>query len=283
VSGSGLQTEPKPPSSRTPDPAADAGIMPRELEVLPLVAEGLQNEEIAGGLGVGQQTVRNHRGIFRKLGAGNRTQMTREARARGDTPLMARFCFTSPLSRLAGRTERDLLLRALVEPMFPSVRRARIDGVGLSLSHAGQTQRADLVPTVADAAIHLASGTALVATLLLPWTQHGNVSLLTGNQLAGFLLTNGHHLAAISIYALAAGGCVVMAAAASQHVLVRAVRAVVAASTTVGLLFVATLGPLPIDRWGAAPTLACGGAAAVLAAELRVLLRRPVERHALMP
>jgi DNA-binding NarL/FixJ family response regulator len=71
-------------SSRAPDPAAEAGITPRELEILPLVAEGLQNKEIAGQLGVSEQTVRNHlSSIYRKLGASNRTQMTREAQARG--------------------------------------------------------------------------------------------------------------------------------------------------------------------------------------------------------
>lgn len=71
-------------SSRAPDPAAEAGITPRELEVLPLVAEGLQNKEVAARLSVSEQTIRNHlSSIYRKLGSTNRTQMIREARSRG--------------------------------------------------------------------------------------------------------------------------------------------------------------------------------------------------------
>ena len=74
-------------SSRAPDPAREAGITQREREVLPLVAEGLQNKEIALRLGVSEQTVRNHlSSIYRKLGAGNRTQVTREALRRGILP-----------------------------------------------------------------------------------------------------------------------------------------------------------------------------------------------------
>jgi hypothetical protein len=151
------------------------------------------------------------------------------------------------------------------------------------LSHATPAAgtRTNQFPTVADAAIHLACGTALVVTLLLPWTQRGNASLLSGNQLAGFLLKNGHGAAAIAIYGLAACGCLVMAAAASQHVVVRAATAAVVASIMAGLLVVA-LGPLPIDRWGAAPALGAGGAAAVLVVELRCLLRRSLEGHAIM-
>ena len=71
-------------ASRAPDPAREAGLTPRELEVLPLVAEGLQNRELASRLGVSEQTVRNHlSNIYRKLGARNRTEMAAEARRRG--------------------------------------------------------------------------------------------------------------------------------------------------------------------------------------------------------
>jgi len=71
-------------AAAAPSPAARAGLTPRELEMLPLLAEGQRNKEIALQLGVGDQTVRNHLSrMYRKLGAGNRTQMIAEARRRG--------------------------------------------------------------------------------------------------------------------------------------------------------------------------------------------------------
>ena len=71
-------------ASHVPDPAGDAGLTPREVELIPLIAEGLQNKEIAVRVGVSEQTVRNHlSNTYRKLGAHNRTQMLAEARRRG--------------------------------------------------------------------------------------------------------------------------------------------------------------------------------------------------------
>jgi two-component system response regulator DegU len=71
-------------ASRAPDPAFEARLTSRELELVPLVAEGLRNREVASQLGVSEQTIRNHlTNIYRKLGATNRTQMTAEARRRG--------------------------------------------------------------------------------------------------------------------------------------------------------------------------------------------------------
>jgi DNA-binding NarL/FixJ family response regulator len=71
-------------AAHAPDPALEARLTSRELEVLPLIAAGLRNREVASKLGVSEQTVRNHlTNMYRKLGATNRTHMTAEARRRG--------------------------------------------------------------------------------------------------------------------------------------------------------------------------------------------------------
>lgn len=71
-------------AERAPDPAREAGLTPRELDILPLIAEGLLNKEIADLLGISLQTVKNHASsISRKLGVPNRTRMVAEARRRG--------------------------------------------------------------------------------------------------------------------------------------------------------------------------------------------------------
>ncbi len=65
----------------TPDASA---LTPRELEVLRLLARGLQNKEIAAELGIGGRTVKFHTGsLYRKLGAGNRTEAVALAAQRG--------------------------------------------------------------------------------------------------------------------------------------------------------------------------------------------------------
>jgi LuxR family maltose regulon positive regulatory protein len=56
----------------------------RELEVLPLLAEGLTNDEIAARLYLSLHTVKAHaRNIYGKLGVGSRTQAAARARALG--------------------------------------------------------------------------------------------------------------------------------------------------------------------------------------------------------
>jgi LuxR family maltose regulon positive regulatory protein len=56
----------------------------RELEVLPLIAEGLTNEEIAARLFLSLHTVKVHaRNIYAKLAVTNRTQAVARARALG--------------------------------------------------------------------------------------------------------------------------------------------------------------------------------------------------------
>jgi len=59
-------------------------LTPRELEVLQLVAQGLQNKEIATELVISQRTVKFHvSSIMGKLGAGNRTEAVAMAAQQG--------------------------------------------------------------------------------------------------------------------------------------------------------------------------------------------------------
>ena len=59
-------------------PASLDGLSPRELEVLPLLAVGLTDHEIATALLVSSRTVETHvASILRKLGARNRAGATR--------------------------------------------------------------------------------------------------------------------------------------------------------------------------------------------------------------
>jgi len=59
-------------------------LTPRELEVLSLVARGLQNKEIAAELVITERTVKFYvSSILRKLGAGNRTEAVAMAAQRG--------------------------------------------------------------------------------------------------------------------------------------------------------------------------------------------------------
>ena len=59
-------------------------VTPRQLEVLRLLAQGLQNKEIADRLGVTERTVKFHVGaILNKLDAGNRTEAVATAAHRG--------------------------------------------------------------------------------------------------------------------------------------------------------------------------------------------------------
>ncbi|MCH8206136.1 MAG: response regulator transcription factor [Chloroflexi bacterium] len=59
-------------------------LTPRELEVLGLLATGLQNKEIADRLGIAVRTAKFHVGsVMRKLDAGNRTEAVANAVHRG--------------------------------------------------------------------------------------------------------------------------------------------------------------------------------------------------------
>lgn len=68
---------------QTKETSADA-LTERELEVLQLMAQGLQNKEIAAKLVISERTVKFHvSSILAKLGAGNRTEAVKIAAHRG--------------------------------------------------------------------------------------------------------------------------------------------------------------------------------------------------------
>jgi DNA-binding NarL/FixJ family response regulator len=72
-----------------PDPQVAASeentpLTSRQLQILPLLAEGLPNKRIAHTLGVTEGTVKQHlKDLFRRLNARNRTQAVKEARRLG--------------------------------------------------------------------------------------------------------------------------------------------------------------------------------------------------------
>jgi NarL family two-component system response regulator LiaR len=78
-----------PPAEPRPDAVDRArlealGITPREHEILTLIAAGLSNREIAGRLGVSENTVKTHSSrLFVKLDARRRTQAVQLAKAAG--------------------------------------------------------------------------------------------------------------------------------------------------------------------------------------------------------
>lgn len=69
--------------SQEPEPPTES-LTPRELEVLQLLAQGLQNKEIAAELIISERTVKFHvSAILAKLEAGNRTEAVAIAAQRG--------------------------------------------------------------------------------------------------------------------------------------------------------------------------------------------------------
>lgn len=61
-----------------------AALTSRQREILPLLAEGMANKQIADALGVTEGTVKQHlKELFKRLGSRNRTQAVKEARRLG--------------------------------------------------------------------------------------------------------------------------------------------------------------------------------------------------------
>lgn len=72
------------PDSQEQTGTGDATLTSRQLEILPLLAEGMQNKQIADALNVTEGTVKQHlKDLFRRLNARNRTQAVKEARRLG--------------------------------------------------------------------------------------------------------------------------------------------------------------------------------------------------------
>jgi DNA-binding NarL/FixJ family response regulator len=80
--GNRLTPRPRGKFKRNDKALAELGISPREIEVLELLAEGQANKVIARRLAISPNTVKTHVArLFEKLGAANRTQAIRVARA----------------------------------------------------------------------------------------------------------------------------------------------------------------------------------------------------------
>jgi DNA-binding NarL/FixJ family response regulator len=73
------------PASQAGTPAADeSALTSRQLQILPFLADGMPNKQIADALGVTEGTVKQHlKELFRRLNARNRTQAVQEARRLG--------------------------------------------------------------------------------------------------------------------------------------------------------------------------------------------------------
>lgn len=91
----GVQVVPEEPSAPAPDPddarqevgrwpGAEAGLSPRESEVLALICRGMSNDEITSTAFIGINTVKTHiRTLYRKIGVSRRTQAVLWGHAHG--------------------------------------------------------------------------------------------------------------------------------------------------------------------------------------------------------
>jgi len=75
---------PAGPGDDLTNAASSDALSGRERHVLKLVAQGQSNKEIARALGVAPNTIKYHlKGVFSKLGVGNRAQAAVQAQALG--------------------------------------------------------------------------------------------------------------------------------------------------------------------------------------------------------
>ena len=75
------------PPSQSAGNGESAPLTSRQLQILPLLAEGMPNKRIADALGLTEGTIKQHlKDLFRRLNANNRTQAVREARRMGLLP-----------------------------------------------------------------------------------------------------------------------------------------------------------------------------------------------------
>ena len=97
----GLQLTPR--ASLGDAPPSTALLTRREAEVLPLLAQGQTNRQIAVALGVGVETVRTHaRNVYRKLGVASRTELA----AAPDRAASAPVDIVSPRRHVSGGIPR---------------------------------------------------------------------------------------------------------------------------------------------------------------------------------
>ena len=72
------------PASRTERGNGEVPLTSRQLQILPYLADGMPNKQIASVLGVTEGTVKQHlKELFKRLNARNRTQAVNEARRLG--------------------------------------------------------------------------------------------------------------------------------------------------------------------------------------------------------
>lgn len=73
-----------PPAASSVQEADDGTLTSRQLQILPLLEDGMSNKQIADALSVAEGTVKQHmKLLFRRLNARNRTQAVQEARRQG--------------------------------------------------------------------------------------------------------------------------------------------------------------------------------------------------------
>lgn len=79
-----LRDGPRPRSANGGSRAADGALTARQVEVLDCLGLGLSNKDIGGRLGLAEKTVKAHvTGVLRGLGAANRADAVKRARAGG--------------------------------------------------------------------------------------------------------------------------------------------------------------------------------------------------------